>query len=251
MTAPFSLWLSPAGHPTLGPDEVHVWFVNLAVNAHAVAELTASLPCAEQERALSFRGGAPRTQFVVTRSALRSILSADLDVSPLRLEFVHGPAGKPALAHWPGLHFNVSHSADVALIAVTRRGEVGVDVERLRPFANDLGMAERFFSPYETGVLRSLEGERRRAAFFHAWTRKEAYLKARGQGLSYGLERVEVTLLPEEAARFLRIDGCERLAAQWSLHHLVPAVGCVGALTLHGHDYDLRCWRWNGAAETP
>ena len=251
MTAPFSIWLPPNAHPALGPDEVHVWLVNLAVSAHAAAELAAALPAAEQERAAAFRSESARTQFVVTRSALRGILSADLDVSPLRLEFVHGPAGKPALAHWPGLHFNVSHSADVALIAVTRRGEVGVDVERLRPFANDLGMAERFFSPYETGVLRSLEGERRRAAFFHAWTRKEAYLKARGQGLSYGLERVEVTLLPEEAARFLRIDGCERLAAQWSLHHLVPAVGCVGALTLHGHDYQLRCWRWNGAAETP
>jgi 4'-phosphopantetheinyl transferase len=250
VTAPFSIWLPPTGHPALGPDEVHVWYVNLAVGAHAAAELAASLPAAEQGRAAAFRSESARTQFVVTRSALRSILSADLDLSPLRLEFVHGPAGKPALAHWPGLHFNVSHTADVALIAVTRRGNVGVDVERLRPFANDLGMAERFFSPHETGVLRALEGARRREAFFHAWTRKEAYLKAGGQGLSYGLERIEVTMLPEEEARFLRIDGCEHRAAQWSLRHLVPALGCVGALTLEGHDYHLHCWRWCGAVET-
>jgi 4'-phosphopantetheinyl transferase len=246
VTAPFSLWLSPPAHPTLSPDEVHVWLVHLAVDAHTVAELAASLPQAERERAYQFRNEAARTQFVVTRSALRSILSVYLDVSPLRIEFVHGPQGKPALANFPGLHFNVTHSADVALVAVTRIGEVGVDVERVRPFANDLGMAERYFSPGETTLLRSLIGPRRSEAFFHAWTRKEAYLKASGKGLSYGLERVEVTLLPEDEARFLRIDGCERLAAQWSLHHLVPAVGCVGAVTIEGHDYRLRCWHWDG-----
>src|SRR5262249_10829075 len=194
----------------------------------------------------SFRSESARTQFVVTRAALRSILSDYLDLSPLRLSFVHGPQGKPALANWGWLHFNVSHSQDVALIAVTRRSEIGVDVERLRPFINDLGMAERYFSPRETELLRALTGTRRSEAFFHAWTRKEAYLKASGKGLSYGLERVEVTLLPEDEPRFVRIDGCERLASEWSLRHLVPAVGCVGAVTLQGHDYQLRCWKWHG-----
>jgi 4'-phosphopantetheinyl transferase len=241
-------WHPPSTHPTLPPDEVHVWFVHLAVDAHTIAELIASLPYEEQQRAYSFRSESARTQFVVTRSALRSILSAYLDVSPLRLTFIHGPQGKPALANWGWLHFNVTHSYDVALIAVTRRSEVGVDVERLRPFANDLEMAQRYFSPRETELLRALTGPRRCEAFFHAWTRKEAFLKASGKGLSYGLERVEVTLLPEEEPRFVRIDGCERMAAQWSLRHLTPALGCVGALTLQGHDYQLRCWQWNGRA---
>lgn len=246
MSAADVTWHQPSAPPALAPDEVHVWFVNLAIDAHAVAELASSLPWAEQQRAASFRSASARTQFIVTRSALRSILSTYLDVSPLRLEFTHGPQGKPALEHYRWLHFNVTHSHDVALIAVTRRGEVGVDVERLRPFANDLGMAERYFSPRETELLRALTGPHRCEAFFHAWTRKEAFLKASGQGLSYGLERVEVTLLPGETVRFVRIDGCERLAAQWSLHHLTPVAGCVGALTLHGHDYQLRCWKWNG-----
>lgn len=251
MTVTLAPWLIPPAHPTLPPDEVHVWFVNLAVDAHTVAELAASLTGTEQQRAFSFRSVSARTQFVVTRSSLRSILSAYLDVSPLRPEFVHGPQGKPTLAYpWSWLHFNVSHSQDVALIAVTRLGEVGVDVERIRPFANDLGMAERYFSPRETELLRALTGESRAEAFFHAWTRKEAFLKASGIGLSYGLERVEVTLLPEEEARFLRIDGCEQLAAQWSLRHLTPVAGCVGAVTLRGHDYHLRCWKWNGSGMT-
>ena len=91
-------WLTPPAHPTLAPDEVHVWLVHLDVDAHTVAVLAASLPWAERERALAFRSESARTQFVVTRTALRSILSAYLDVSPLRLEFVHGPQGKPALA---------------------------------------------------------------------------------------------------------------------------------------------------------
>ncbi len=247
MSASVATWHHPPEHPALAPDEVHVWFVNLAVDAHHVAQLTASLPWTEQQRALAFRSDSARTQFVVTRSSLRSILSAYLDVSPLHLKFMHGPQGKPALAgQFSWLHFNVSHSHDVALIAVTRRGEVGVDIERIRPFANDLGMAERFFSPRETALLRALTGPARCEAFFHAWTRKEAFLKASGQGLSYGLERVEVTLLPEEEVRFLRIDGCEQLAAQWSLRHLAPVAGCVGALTLQGHDYQLRCWKWTG-----
>jgi 4'-phosphopantetheinyl transferase len=247
VSASVAIWLQPPAHPPLPPDEVHVWFVNLAVDTHTVAELMASLPWTEQERAISFRSVSARTQFVVTRTSLRSILSAYLDVSPLHLRFIHGPQGKPALAgQWNWLHFNVSHSHDVALIAVTRCGEVGVDVERIRPFANDMGMAERYFSPRETELLRALTGPERCEAFFHAWTRKEAFLKASGIGLSYGLERVEVTLLPKEEARFLRIDGCEQLAAQWSLRHLAPVAGCVGALTLHGHDYQLRCWKWNG-----
>ena len=249
MSASVPIWLQPPAHPALAPDEVHVWFVNLAVDAHILGELTASLPWTEQQRAFSFRSESARTQFVVTRSSLRSILSGYLDVSPLHLKFTHGPQGKPALAgQWSWLHFNVSHSHDVALIAVTRRGEIGVDIERIRPFANDLGMAERYFSPRETALLRALTGPQRCEAFFHAWTRKEAFLKASGIGLSYGLERVEVTLLPEEEARFLRIDGCEQLAAQWSLRHLAPVAGCVGALTLQGHDYQLRCWKWNGTS---
>jgi 4'-phosphopantetheinyl transferase len=229
-------------------DEVHVWYVRLAADEHAVTELIASLPATERQRALAFRHPQARAQFVVTRTALRSILSAYLEVSPLRLEFVHGPQGKPSLTgEWRWLHFNVTHSHDVALIAVTRRGEVGVDVERLRPFANDLGMAERYFSPSETETLRALAGPRRSEAFFRAWTRKEAFLKASGKGISYGLERVEVTLLPEEPPRFLRIDGCEQRAAEWSLRHL-SLPGCIGALSLQGHDYQLRLWRWAGAA---
>jgi 4'-phosphopantetheinyl transferase len=251
VTTSTTIWQTPTAHPPLLPDEVHVWFVNLAVDGHTVAELITSLLLAEQERAASFRSEDARRQFVVTRSALRSILSSYLDVSPLQLKFVHGPQGKPALAQWDWLHFNVSHSADVALIAVTRCGEVGIDVERLRAFANDLVMAERFFSPREVELLRALTGPQRCEAFFHAWTRKEAYLKASGKGLSYGLERIEVTLLPEEEPRFVRIDGCEQLAAQWSLRHLAPVAGCVGALTLQGHDYQLRCWKWTGTTAAP
>jgi 4'-phosphopantetheinyl transferase len=140
------------------------------------------------------------------------------------------------------LSFNVSHSFGVALIAVRTGGEVGVDVERVRPFENDLGLAERFFCAAESVALRAL-GEGRREAFFHVWTRKEAYLKAGGLGLSGGLERVEVSVPPDDPPRVLRIDGSEEAARRWSLRALLPLPGYVGALAMEGHDYPLRCWR--------
>ena len=250
MNDPAANWLTPTTHPPLEADEVHVWLVSLAVSLPTVAALVLQLPSAEQERAARFRNDGARTQFVVTRTALRTILGAYVGCSPLEVEFMHGPQGKPALARWPWLYFNVTHSHEIALIAVTRRGEVGVDVERMRPFANDLGMAERYFSPRETAVLRTLTGPARSIAFFNAWTRKEAFLKASGKGISYGLDRVEVTLLPEEEPRFLRIDGSEQLAAAWSLRRLTVAADYLGALTLQWHDYQMRCWRWEEGRTT-
>jgi 4'-phosphopantetheinyl transferase len=183
-----------------------------------------------------------REEFQVSRALLRVLLGRYLRRDPSRLELRMGPQGKPALAGDAPLSFNVSHSFGAALIAVRAGGEVGVDVEQVRPFENDLGLAERFFCPTEWAALRAL-GEERREAFFHVWTRKEAYLKAGGLGLSGGLERVEVSVPPDDPPRVLRIDGDEAAARRWSLRALLPLPGYVGALAVEGHDYRLRCWR--------
>jgi 4'-phosphopantetheinyl transferase len=231
----------------LGPDEVHVWCASLRQSPAQVDLFLRTLSEDERDRAGRTRHAPARHEFIVVRGLLRTILAEYLNVDTRRLAFSSGPTGKPALVEPSGalpLYFNVSHSHDLTLIAVTRRGEVGVDVERLRPFANDLGLAERFFSPGEAMILRALPPDQRIEAFFHAWTRKEAFLKASAHGLTYGLDRVEVTLLPAEPVRFLRIDGQERAAQRWSLHHLTPAPGYVGALAIRGHDNQLVCWRW-------
>jgi 4'-phosphopantetheinyl transferase len=240
-------WPNAPGTFMLGPDEVHVWCASLRQSPGQVGHFLRTLSDDERDRAFRTRHAPAQNEFIVVRGLLRCILADYLNVDTRCLAFCCGPTGKPALVEPAGalpLYFNVSHSSELTLIAVTQCGEVGVDVERLRPFANDQGLADRFFSPREATTLRALPAEQRIEAFFHAWTRKEAYLKASAHGLTYGLDRVEVTLLHEEPARFVRIDGEEQEARHWSLHHLAPAAGYVGALAMARHGYRLVCWHW-------
>jgi 4'-phosphopantetheinyl transferase len=224
-------------------DEIHVWSASLARPAEEVAALARTLSDDERERAAAMRHAATQAEFIVARGLLRSLLGGCLDVWPSRIRFSRAPQGKPQLAEPGHLYFNVSHSHGVGLFAVARRIEVGVDLERLRPFSDELGLAERYFTPREAAALRALPPAARLEAFFRLWTRKEAYLKAHGLGISYGLERVEVSHGPDEPARILLIDGDEREAARWSLRALAPAAGYVGALACQAHDYRLFCWR--------
>jgi 4'-phosphopantetheinyl transferase len=231
---------------SLAADEVHIWVAVLDRPADEIAALQALLSADEQDRVTRIHCPRTRLEFAVGRGLLRTLLASYLDVEPARLGFAVGPAGKPELREPAGtqLHFNVTHSHGLVMYAVTRRCPVGVDMEHLRPMSDYLGLAERYFSPREVTILRELPDDQRERAFFHAWTRKEAFLKARGVGLSYGLERVEVTLGPREAPQLVRVDGEERQARSWSLHNLEPAPGFVGALALEGHDHRLVCRNW-------
>jgi 4'-phosphopantetheinyl transferase len=238
-------WSSPSPPLNLGPDEVHLWRASLALPSAVVVELYHSLSDEERERAQRYHSATARHRFLAGRGLLRTILGSYLRVKGHQIAFRQSDHGKPLLDDpGTGLYFNVSHSHELALFAITRRGEVGVDVERVRPFPNEVSVAERFFSPCECQRLRTLAPEHRTEAFFHVWTRKEACLKALGVGLAQGLERVEVNLGPDEPARLLRLDGEERRAAHWSLLNLVPAPGYVGALALEGKDFRLLGWHW-------
>jgi 4'-phosphopantetheinyl transferase len=244
---------SPAWPPAplpwkLADGEVHVWSASLAQPAHEVEALLQALSAEEQARAARYLARTARAEFIAARALLRALLAGYLSVPPAVLVFTHGPAGKPLLARpeGSGLHFNVSHSHGLALFAFGVGLEVGVDVEALRPQEGHRDLARRFFSAAEAEALCALPPGQSEEAFFNAWTRKEAFLKATGLGLGYGSERVEVSLLPGEPARLLRIDGREEPAARWSLRELAPAAGYVGALAVAGHGYSLRCWHWPG-----
>jgi 4'-phosphopantetheinyl transferase len=238
-------WPFPQADVRLAPGEVHVWCASLERAPNGVAELASVLSEDEQARAARYHSPVGRRQFMVARGLLRTLLGRYLSLDPKRITFALGPQGKPGLAGSARPHFNVSHSHGVALIAVTDRTEVGVDVERLRHLSSQMELADRFFSPWEAATLRALDPEARCERFFHLWTRKEAFLKAHGAGLSFGLERVEMTHDPEEV-RVLRIDGSTEAAAAWALRGLTPAPGYVGALALQDHDFTLRCWHWPG-----
>ncbi|MBY0229774.1 MAG: 4'-phosphopantetheinyl transferase superfamily protein [Gemmataceae bacterium] len=215
---------------------VEVW--TLALNE--APDLSRVLSQDERERAARLRHDKDRRQFVAARGGLRLVLGRTLGVPPESLAFEVAGAGKPGLAGSP-LRFNVSHSYDAALIALSD-AELGVDVELMRPRDIWPDMARRYFTPYEA---ERIGGE---TEFYAVWTRKEAFLKALGLGLSHGLERFSVSVPPDDPARILHIDGDAAKGAEWTLAHLEPLPGYVGALAIEGPaTVRLRKWEWRAS----
>jgi 4'-phosphopantetheinyl transferase len=237
-------WPPQPSPPPLRDDEVHVWTASLDHEPERFAALRELLVDEDHERADRYRIPVIRSQFVAARAFLRSVLGAYTAVDPRKVTFHYGPQGKPYLLH-PNrpLFFNLSHSHSLALVAVSKRVEIGVDVEQVRQF-NDLAFAERYFTPREVSTLMAVPEHQRTEVFFHAWTRKEAFLKATGEGIAIGLDRVEVSLAPMDPAHLVLVDGCPRQAAEWALSHLAPAAGYVGALALRHRGMQVRCWQW-------
>ena len=240
-------WELPPPVVALPGDEVHVWRARLDAPPERVRRLFDVLAPDERERAGRFHFQRDRDRFTVARGLLRGILGGYLNSAPERLRFEYGAQGKPTLAagHNPGgLRFNVSHSEGVALFAVTRGREVGVDVERVSARVSCEEIAGRFFSPREVAGLRALPAASREAAFFDCWTRKEAYIKACGAGLSLPLDGFDVTLAPGEPAALLenRLDPAE--VSRWSLRELHPWPGFAAAVAVEGRGWRLKCWRW-------
>jgi 4'-phosphopantetheinyl transferase len=240
-------WSSPPDTLTLGGNEVHVWRASLELPSSQVRRLQRNLSEEELERAKRFHFQRHQSHFIAARGLLRTILGRYLKTEPRRLHFRYGVKGKPELAGDASrqtLYFNISHSHDLALYAITYGREIGVDVERIRPDVESEKIAERFFSPREAATLRDLPAEVRQEAFYTCWTRKEAYLKAIGEGITLRLDQFEVSIVPGEPAALLSINGDPREASYWSLRELAPEPGYVGALAVKGHNWDLRCWRW-------
>jgi len=233
------------GQPVLEPDEVHLYSAALDPGAADQGRLRAVLSADELERAARFHFDRDRRRFIVARGMLRHLLSAYLRRPAASHRFVYGAKGKPALAdgeHQP-LFFNVSHSEERVLIGLTRALPLGVDIEYLRPLSDAASIAERFFSNTEAAVFRRLPSSQRTVGFFNCWTRKEAYLKATGDGLSAPLDRFDLTLAPGEQARMLRLDGSAESAAAWALVDLRPAPGYAGALCIERHGLRAMGWK--------
>jgi 4'-phosphopantetheinyl transferase len=186
----------------------------------------------------------------VGRGLLRIILGHYVEAPPEGLRFCYNPYGKPALDPTQdrgSLRFNLSHSGGRALYAVARGREVGVDVETIRTEFAGLAIAERFFAPAEVAVLRDLAPEHRTRAFFSCWTRKEAFIKARGKGLSIPLDTFEVSLAPGAPAALLATHDDRDEAARWTLFDLDPGPGFAGALAVEGDRCRHRFGTWNDA----
>ncbi len=239
-------WRPPPHGLRLARRSVHLWRIELRQPAEILAGLATLLDDDERARAGKFRFAADRHSFTVARGALRQILGRYyLELDPRALRFAQGSFGKPFL---PGreLRFNLSHSADLAVLAVARRREVGVDVEQIRRLGEDaLAIAERFFSATECEKFRAVANSSgAEQAFFTCWTRKEAFIKAIGEGLSHPLDSFDVTFLPEEEVT-LRLHGhASGTATGWSLHPLTALCGYAAALVVEGPAPVLACWHW-------
>ena len=231
------------------PAEARIWSADLEPGAEAVDQLGTVLSPDERERAARFRFRRDSMRWIVARATLREILGACLDADPRAVTFVHGEKGKPALATHAGhrdLQFSLAHSAELAVYAVTVGYPVGVDVERLRAVPGMDWSAERTFTPEECAALRALPEALRPAGFFNCWTRKEAYIKAVGLGLSYPLAAFSVSLAPGEPARLRSVGIDPAHAETWTMTALTPRDGFVGAVVVGARPVRVVCQRWAG-----
>jgi 4'-phosphopantetheinyl transferase len=247
-----------------------VWSASLDVSPAHLFELRRILSDDEREKEKRLRFQRDQERYVVSEAVLRAILGRYLGASPAALRFVRGPHGKPALApeFGPPVRFNMSHSRNLALYAVTLGREIGVDVEFVQnglsktpPGASQIDamqIAQQFFSSYEVTSLQHLPQALRQRAFFHTWTRKEAYLKARGEGLTFPLNEFDVSVRPEDPAALLRVQQHPQEVERWVLRALEPAPSFVGTVvvetrlgasalarqTLARPSLDWQFWSW-------
>ncbi len=241
-------WHAPPETLTLAIDEVHVWRAGLELSESQVQTLQQTLSADELERAERFRFENHRKHFIVARGLLRNILGRYLEKDPKQLQFCYKRNGKPELSTLSveSVRFNISHSQVLALYAFTLDREIGIDLELIRQDLSDEKIAERFFSTCEVKRLRSLPKHLQKEAFFNCWTRKEAYIKARGDGLKLKLDQFSVSLDPGEPAELLSAQGGNQELSRWKLKELYPCRGFAGALAVEGHGWQLKLWQWVG-----
>jgi 4'-phosphopantetheinyl transferase len=240
-------WSSPHPGLVLGAREVHVWRVPLDQSTTVVQSLAKLLAADELKRASKFYFEKDRDRFVITRGVLRTLLGHYLQRAPAELCFAYSQYGKPALvdrSNSESVGFNVSHSHDLALVAFARTSELGLDLEYIRHDFDLEEVAEHFFSHREVATLRALPSSVRTQSFFNCWTRKEAYIKARGEGLSHPLDKFDVTLAPGESAALLCTAGDAQEAGRWSLRELAPGAGYAAAIAIEGHGWNVLGWQW-------
>jgi 4'-phosphopantetheinyl transferase len=231
-------WGAPVETPELPDNEVHIWRASLEVDSAGLRRFEGLLADDEKNRAERFIFHRDRNRFIAARGILRDVLGRYLQRPPQDIHFVYGPRGKPAIASGgarPSIHFNLSHAHGLAAIGVALERELGIDIELIRPEFAGEEIAKRYFSPKEVNELNRLPAELRTEGFFHCWTRKEAYIKAQGNGLSIPLQSFEVSLTPGLPAELNSADH-----SRWSLRSFAPNPGYVGAIVAEGSSWQLR-----------
>ena len=240
-------WQPPTEALRLDASDVHVWRVDLDVDAPYDLIIERLLDADEEVRAHRFAFDEDRRHFVIAHAALRKVISLYARVAPRAVRFDFGPNGKPRLATGLcgiDLRFNMAHSGTVALCALAVRREVGVDIEYVREGFRVMELAERFFSAGEVDELRTQGEAGRTRAFFDGWARKEAYIKATGAGLAMALDGFQVSLAAGEPAILKKTPFDVTEASHWSLRSLEASPEYAAAIAAEGHNWRLQCWQF-------
>ncbi len=245
MTSRLETWRPAADWPGCDRDVIDVWRCALRAPAEVLAARHALLTAGEQARAARFRRDVDRAAYVVVRARLRERLAACLGMAPAAVPLTETAHGKPVLAGpEPRWECNVSHSGEIGLVAVAWARAVGVDVEAHRATVDGPALARRYFSPRECAALEAMPPEARERGFYAVWTRKEAFLKATGQGLSFPLDKFSVTAAPDEAPRLLELEGESAPERRWRLWNVEIGPGYSAALAVAVGDGSITLRGW-------
>ena len=240
-----SLWAANPGQLMLAQEDIHVWRANLECEPATLHSLETILAPEEVARAGRFRLTRDRNSFIATRGILRNLLGKYVGCAPSEIVLKYGERGKPSLSdvQHQTVQFNVSRSHGLALFAFAAEKSVGIDVELVRHNFPATEIAARYFSPQEVEELKALPPSHFYEGFFLCWTRKEAYVKARGEGMLISLDSFRVSIAPGQPELLESIDS-----ARWSLHSITPDPRYVGALVAERvgvKDARICHWDWN------
>ncbi|HLF29143.1 MAG TPA: 4'-phosphopantetheinyl transferase superfamily protein [Anaerolineae bacterium] len=246
-------WRKQSAEPVLEEHDIHVWRIALDQPEATIHRLQSTLSSDERERAERFQFDRDRRRFISAHAALRMLLARYLASQPNQIRFEYGAHGKPWLAAngvSDRIEFNLAHSGEYAVCGITRYQPIGIDLEFMRPVLDADQIVERFFSTQECATFRALPTDLKHATFFAGWTRKEAFIKAIGDGLSRPLDQFDVALAPGDPARIMSVGGSEREARNWSLFAFAPETNYVGAVAVASSEWSISYWTWefsNGA----
>lgn len=243
-------WVQRLPVPALTPTAIHVWRATLDVPRDEVQRHQRLLSADELERVARFHFPRDQQRFTVARGVVRSLLGHYMQQDPRELRFTYGDYGKPFLVQPPDhtpLSFNLSHAGGLALFAFAWHRALGVDLAHIDPAVSTMEIAAHFFAPGEYVSLCALPQEERTVAFFRGWARKEAYIKARGVGLTMPLDHFAVTLGPDEPARLLYAPDESAETTRWSVHTLDPGSGYQAALVAEGQPCHLQLRQWHAS----
>jgi len=226
-------------------NAIHIWLIDVAQQQPHLDDLFQALSTEEQTSANRFKFSQDAHSFIASHAILRLLLSRYLAIQPQHISFQQNQYGKPFLTQKTEIEFNLSHTKNYALIAINKNEPVGIDIEYTK--RNKMGyldLAKRFFSAYEHTTLQSLPKAQQTLGFYHAWTRKEAFIKAIGQGIAFNLNQFDVTLAPQTPTQLLAIQGSTEKAQHWQLESFYPVEDYCGAIAWKGKPKTLKFYQW-------